>query len=928
MGGRWSSWELTERERDPSGKVSHVGECPAGAGGARCFPSGAEKKSCVRILWSKDVCRDLFRLQIVLFHGLPLPAGEDTEIRWEDLWRRREMAEKTLHFTENMRSIALSSWKEIQTYYSREDYEEYLNGLEKASEENRGLILGQLETMCEARGWKLKELLADRTLLNQVPTRAELLERIPETFYKIYQNAPSSVDLITRTVQELTDSCPPDSVRLAILRKIVEGSEGKNFCGYHVDTILDWVRARLTGEESAQLDALPKKKHLNFLISHLEDAIFAELEEKERVQLDAAERFILVAQCNSEFQTKDDLTFSGMVLSPESAAWIDQLFSGSGDPDVADLTATEKLERIASALQSGRLSREVFAERESEVAALEAEFGAQLKKVERRKANGQMGTAQEMYVQRQKDRRKALEKEANRARPDKNLLRMCDDLAGGVFRQGGVTKKYIYYFAFFFGMTVDVKPGEDYAHRLGFEQQARDLELDPVDSLEETRVAATGVHNSRDLVSNLLQGYYSEDMLSFLRSGALDKKNESTLEREPTGEGINYKNYMEVIYVYYLCHPELYKTPAQGIRMAEGLMRRCRQRQRVNTEIALKNAQQNTVFFRNKTQDLQDLDEEDLCEEICENFVLYGGGGVSGITIGEERHTASGELFEAAADLREEHQELAEMTYGQRRVPGREDTARRQERQLYYDPYREIEWALLPALREKYGDDETFMRVLDALKDRTGYRCVWPEKDTVLRALALLRVLGLQKKREKKAKDEGKPAAKRLSRYLTNQEVEKCGVPCSDAQRSEAAELLKEIGYVVESPSKKNQVWLENKWEDLKDDELFQAVTGRYYQPGNGSTVKKLEDLWMQSISRSRKVTRNQLLTERFYHFLTLLKESFDGTESFPDIFLDFSALVDPDLEAAGFQLLSEKNIYDMYLIYSLFYYLAQEGGC
>ena len=100
------------------------------------------------------------------------------------------------------------------------------------------------------------------------------------------------------------------------------------------------------------------------------------------------------------------------------------------------------------------------------------------------------------------------------------LLRLCDDLAAGRFRTNGSTRYSLYMFAFAFDMV-------SYP-------DTTIQEYDP----------------TRDIEKNLFFDYYGNHMLRFLDREEND--NSSDYESAPSGEGINYKNYAEIIYLYYL----------------------------------------------------------------------------------------------------------------------------------------------------------------------------------------------------------------------------------------------------------------------------------------------------------------------------------------------------------------------------------------
>jgi len=101
------------------------------------------------------------------------------------------------------------------------------------------------------------------------------------------------------------------------------------------------------------------------------------------------------------------------------------------------------------------------------------------------------------------------------------ILKIADDLASGKFRAEGATKRSLYLFAMVYGMTYySGIPGRE-------------------DFKSET-----------DIEKNLFQDYYSNNLMRYIT--AAYRGNISDFEVNPSGQGINYKNFAEVIYVYFI----------------------------------------------------------------------------------------------------------------------------------------------------------------------------------------------------------------------------------------------------------------------------------------------------------------------------------------------------------------------------------------
>lgn len=126
----------------------------------------------------------------------------------------------------------------------------------------------------------------------------------------------------------------------------------------------------------------------------------------------------------------------------------------------------------------------------------------------------------------------------------RDLLTGVDHLANGDFTKGGNTREKLYQFAIVFGMSVHL------------------LDSDPLYDAE------------RDMEKNLFEDYYHDDLSRFL----MKKYGTAAVggyEQEPRGDGINYKNFCEVIYLYYLHSSDPKLTPKKRVENAINLIEDC-----------------------------------------------------------------------------------------------------------------------------------------------------------------------------------------------------------------------------------------------------------------------------------------------------------------------------------------------------------------
>lgn len=188
--------------------------------------------------------------------------------------------------------------------------------------------------------------------------------------------------------------------------------------------------------------------------------------------------------------------------------------------------------------------------------------------------------------QRDKDRRKE-------ARRKTELLKIADDLASGKFRSEGATKKYLYLFAMVFDMTY---------------YSGSDDILDPVTDLE----------------TNLFRDYYANNLMRFITDTYKGKR--SKYENDPSGQGINYKNFAEMIYLYYISGQY---SPQDKIRLSDEMIQRVKkdrfQQGKVDTAKKggtkyyrglVKSANPGNVY----SEDLLRKSEEEFEQFICDTY--------------------------------------------------------------------------------------------------------------------------------------------------------------------------------------------------------------------------------------------------------------------------------------------------------------------
>ena len=175
------------------------------------------------------------------------------------------------------------------------------------------------------------------------------------------------------------------------------------------------------------------------------------------------------------------------------------------------------------------------------------------------------------------------------------LLKTADDLASGKFRAEGATKKSLYLFAMVYGMT--------------FYSGDEDI----------TEI----IDSKTDIEVNLFRDYYANNLMRFISDEYQGKLCE--FERDPSGQGINYKNFAEMIYLYYISKD---CTPQDKIRLSSAMIKRVQDsqfRQDKNGTVGDDDTDtdkiRDTEAYRNLfSEDILGKTEEDFEAFICENY--------------------------------------------------------------------------------------------------------------------------------------------------------------------------------------------------------------------------------------------------------------------------------------------------------------------
>ncbi len=173
------------------------------------------------------------------------------------------------------------------------------------------------------------------------------------------------------------------------------------------------------------------------------------------------------------------------------------------------------------------------------------------------------------------------------------LLKLADDLASGKFRTGGATKKGLYLFAMVYEMSYYSGNGDEI------------------------------INYETDIEKNLFRDYYCNNLMRYIT-----REYEGQLceyEPDPSGQGINYKNFAEIIYIYFISKDI---PPQTKIALATRMMGRVQRRANDNDIRSGSRKDNNTSVFRNRmykgdnnsylfSEDIINLNEVDFEEFVA-----------------------------------------------------------------------------------------------------------------------------------------------------------------------------------------------------------------------------------------------------------------------------------------------------------------------
>ena len=219
-------------------------------------------------------------------------------------------------------------------------------------------------------------------------------------------------------------------------------------------------------------------------------------------------------------------------------------------------------------------------------------------------------------------------RDARKSAEGLRLLAFADELAAGVFRPNGITKTYLYYYAFLFGLSF---------------------------SREEMPVSG-----EYDLEKQLFHGYYAENTLqTLLREQVLAPQTAKRLStsfedaNKVLSRGINYKNFAEMCYLYCLVNPPAAgATAGEALDAAENMIESCCDLAASSKKLTPRTAPTDhtrTRTYRDKVSAFLSRTPWEAKKYLVESYVIRQDRRGAGILAAGDTNTA----FELCANMRD-----------------------------------------------------------------------------------------------------------------------------------------------------------------------------------------------------------------------------------------------------------------------------------
>lgn len=773
----------------------------------------------------------------------------------------------------------------METFYCREDFEAVIKRYKKAPADEIEFVKTELAGMCTIRGLDFEATVQDPKALDAIPTRSALLEQLQEqfieTFYHLHKNIPSAHDYMKRIVHRLAPEYEKDPVRVAILKKFVLGA-GTDCEVYNISSVIGWAVARMDKDEQTLYNAADEQTKLKMAAEKLDDSIFdtehrsSELSWKEILLL-IKKRDELLRKTDKQKNKKKVINAAGEEIEyPQYAfdcgaiAKSLRTFLGLAENTICSAVDIidalfEEINRSAKELHPAQSDLAEFAK------SLESGFKKHLNQFSSRTKTGSLIKLAENY---EDDRRYAKKQKQT---GDWKLLTLCEDLAKGAFKTNNrQTRVNLYRFAMMFDMTFSISPDK------------RDPE--------------------RDICKNLFEDYYCDNLVRYLGQSPLNLKESSGWENEPSGEGINLKNYAEAIYIYYLYHKDPALTPGQRIMRAEKAIQSCRAAK--NDHKAQTGSGIYTEYYTEIFADIiLPAKEDQLPKLICDHYPIDD-------TVAMPIQNASGQIT-ASEFFNESLEALDDGTEADYHYDAIPKDRKDQLEEIASTVSISFDWRIAPLLKKRYCEDPNFIRVVEQLDSRLTEEFDWISGRKKGMLALTLQALYHNSSPENPIKMEA------LKKLIQKKEPAMTGNLITEAEKT-----LHNLGFDTHRLSGTGESLFflgQRTYADDTMNRIIKKVETRY-TPDMTGLRKLFTHMLDRRVPVKKSVTRTTVLCLCLFRYLAEELGEINGILSFPNLYNDFASYVNPTLEDCRFQLLHEKNILDMYIILSLFFYVTENG--
>lgn len=186
------------------------------------------------------------------------------------------------------------------------------------------------------------------------------------------------------------------------------------------------------------------------------------------------------------------------------------------------------------------------------------------------------------------------------------LIKLVDDLSSGKFHSEGSTKKGLYYFAIVYNMT----------YGNNFDTAQRDY---------------------REIEENLFHDYYANNLIRFITDPYKNAVN-NAYERDPSGQAINYKNFVEAILLYFISKDI---NPQEKIKKSSEMINRVKEKARNNNNNNEEIIKQQTSFYKNQfDNELINLSEEEFEQFILSHYNCVPQRGIGDFSVEADQRSA------------------------------------------------------------------------------------------------------------------------------------------------------------------------------------------------------------------------------------------------------------------------------------------------